>query len=69
MPNKIIYSWERVPVIFDLRYASCLIGMNTEVLRRITSKGEFPAFKVGKQWRVKKEDLLAWIDKQKVGQA
>lgn len=63
--NRIISNWERVPVIFDLDYASVLVGSTRCNLKYLAHQKRFPAFKVGRLWRVKKEDLLAWIEAQK----
>ena len=59
-----VTTWERIPVIFDLSFAACLIRMDQENLRKIARSGGFPAFKVGTKWRVRKTDLSEWIDCQ-----
>jgi excisionase family DNA binding protein len=33
-------------------------------VRRLAREGELPAFKVGRQWRVKRELLEAWIEQR-----
>jgi excisionase family DNA binding protein len=60
-------AWERVPVVFNLSYAALLLGVSLDRLRKLAQHGDFPAFKLGKQWRVNKTDLLSYIDDQKVG--
>lgn len=35
---------------------------------RLVQDGKIPAFKVGRGWRVKKEDLNEFIEKQKRGE-
>jgi excisionase family DNA binding protein len=35
---------------------------------KLVQDGKIPAFKVGRHWRVKKEDLSAFIEKQKKGE-
>lgn len=57
--------WNRVPVIFDLTYAAALLGVSTDRMHKLAQQGRFPAFKVGKLWRVRKDDLLTYIDQQK----
>lgn len=61
---KSVNCWEKIPVIFSLAYAACLLDMNPERLRILAHDGQFPAFKAGKNWKVEKEKLRAWIDKQ-----
>ncbi len=34
------------------------IGKNT--FYALVNEGKLPAFRIGKQWRVRREDLLAW---------
>jgi len=54
----------------DLPFASELIGLTTSQIKNKARKGTFPAFKVGERsWRVKKDDLLDWIEKQKMSPA
>jgi excisionase family DNA binding protein len=57
-------AWERVPVVMDLSYAAVLLGVSLDRLRKLAQRGEFPAFKVGKLWRVNKTDMLSYIQKQ-----
>lgn len=33
---------------------------------KLVQDGKIPAFKVGKQWRIKKDDLLKYIELQKL---
>lgn len=58
-------AWERVPVVFDLSYAAALLGVSLDRIRKLAQRGEFPAFKVGKLWRVNKTDMLTYIENQK----
>lgn len=59
-------TWDRVPVVFDLPYAATLLGVSLDRIRKLAQRGEFPAFKVGKLWRVNKTDMLAYLEHQKV---
>lgn len=59
-------SWDEVPIVIDLEYVSCYILQYTvQTLKLFSREKRFPAFKVGTGWRVKKDDLLDWIEKQK----
>lgn len=62
--RKIITNFDEVPVIFDLAYASVLVGVCIVRLRQLSAEGKFPAFKIGNQWRVKKDDFMEWIKKE-----
>jgi excisionase family DNA binding protein len=57
--------WNRIPVVFDLAYAATLLGVSLDWLHKLAQRGQFPAFKIGKLWRVRKDDLLSYIEKQK----
>lgn len=57
--------WNRVPVIFDLAYASALLDISLDRMHKLAQQKRFPAFKVGKLWRVRKDDLVAYIEQQK----
>jgi excisionase family DNA binding protein len=59
-------AWEHVPVVFDLSYAAVLLGVSLDRLRKLAQRGEFPAFKVGKLWRVNKTDMLSYMQNQQV---
>lgn len=57
--------WNRVPVIFDLAYAAALLGVSLDWLHKLAQRGQFPAFKIGKLWKVRKEDLQQFIESNK----
>lgn len=60
-------SWEEVPIIIDLEYvAAYILGYTTVTLKRLIFTKGFPAFQVGRFWRVDKNKLREWIDAQKV---
>ena len=50
-------------VLTTLETASFL-RVHIETLRRLARRGEIPSFKVGKDWRFRKDSLLRWADKQ-----
>jgi len=35
---------------------------------RLVQEGKIPAFKVGRSWRIKREDINEFIEKQKIGE-
>ena len=68
-PRKpiIIYkNWDDLPLILGLTEISVLTGLGPERIRQLCAKGELPAFRVGKLWKVEKNDLKDWFDSQKV---
>ncbi len=40
-----------------------MLKMNVQVIARKLQYGELPGYKIGKDWRVKEEDLLSWLEK------
>jgi len=40
-----------------------MLKMNVQVIARKLQYGELVGYKIGKDWRVKESDLLAWLDK------
>jgi excisionase family DNA binding protein len=40
-----------------------LLKMNVQVIARKLKYGELTGYKIGKDWRVKESDLLAWLEK------
>ena len=41
------------------------LQMSTSSIYKMAQKGKIPAYKVGRQWRFRKEEIDAWIKKQK----
>lgn len=63
--RKIVTDWNAVPVIMDLAYASVLLGRTPESLKQLAQKGMLPAFKLGAEWRIDKDDLKKYIEESK----
>lgn len=60
--TKFITNWDEVPIVVDLAYISVLLGISNEYARQLVRDGIIKAFKVGKLWRIKKEDLKSFIE-------
>ncbi len=41
-----------------------MLKMNVQVIARKLQAGELTAYKIGKDWRVKREDLLEWLERR-----
>lgn len=50
--------------IMTLREAAKYLGVHTITIYRLINKIDIPAFKLGGQWRFKKDVLDAWLMKQ-----
>ncbi len=44
--------------------ASALLGVHDQTLRKLARQKKIPAFKVGKEWRFRREALVRWADEQ-----
>ncbi|HOJ16777.1 MAG TPA: helix-turn-helix domain-containing protein [Caldisericia bacterium] len=42
------------------------LQMSTSSIYKMAQAGRIPAYKVGRQWRFKKEEIDSWVEKQKV---
>ena len=40
------------------------LSLHELTVRRLARQGEIPAFKIGRQWRVKKDLLDRWIERE-----
>ena len=47
--------------IMTPKEAAKYLGLHLITIYRLTKKGELPGFKIGGQWRFKKDLLEAWI--------
>lgn len=52
--------------ILTLPEVADLLKVADKTVYTMAQKGELPAFKVRGQWRFKRDDLDAWIERQKV---
>ena len=50
--------------ILSTKEASALLRVNSVRVRELAEAGEIPGFRVGKNWRYRRSDLVAWVDRQ-----
>ena len=51
--------------VLNAEAAAAFLGAHVETLRRLARRGGIPSFKVGRDWRFRKEALLRWSDGQR----
>lgn len=51
--------------ILDCAGAGALLGWHSKSVERKARTGEIPAFKVGREWRFRRADLLEWLAQHK----
>ena len=50
--------------MMDVEQVAAYLGLHPLTVRRLARDGEIPAFKVGRQWRVKRGLLGQWIEER-----
>ncbi len=56
-----VVGWNQVPIVIDLPYVAVVLGANPEVIRRYLASGKLKGFKVGREWRINKSDLMEFV--------
>jgi excisionase family DNA binding protein len=51
--------------LLTLKQVAEYLGVSTITVRRLAKSGELPGFKVGKDWRFQRKDILSYVEKQK----
>lgn len=49
--------------VLNAQEAANFLGAHVETIRRLARKGDIPAFKIGKDWRFRREVLLRWEER------
>lgn len=58
---KSIKSFDDLPLIMDCEYVATLLGIHINSIYKLCLNGEIKAFKVGKLWRIKREDFESFV--------
>ncbi len=48
--------------VMDASAAAAFLGAHVETIRRLARRGEIPSFKVGKDWRFRREAIERWSE-------
>lgn len=56
-----VHNWDEVPVVINLPFVAVILKANPEVVRRYLASGKLKGFKVGKEWRINKSDLMDFV--------
>jgi len=62
MKQKPVTNWDDVPVIIDPVYVARLLGVTPTRVREMCRKEQIPNTKLGKLWRISKEDLRNYME-------
>lgn len=50
-------TWDEVPVVINVPYVAMILKTSQDVVRKHLAAGELRGFKVGREWRINKEEL------------
>lgn len=56
--------FEDIDEIMTIEEVARYLSLHELTVRRLAREGEIPAFKIGRQWRVKKDLLDRWIERE-----
>ena len=54
--------WSEVPLILDSAYVAKLLAISLDKVRDMMAKGEIPARKAGREWRITKDRFKVWME-------
>jgi len=57
-------SEENMPDMLTIAEVAKYLKLHELTVRRLAREGELPAFKVGRQWRIKRDLLESWIEQR-----
>jgi len=55
------------PALLTVKQVAEILQWNPFTIVKKTEKGELPGFKVGREWRFRQEDIVAWIETKRTG--
>ena len=50
-------------VLYTAAEVAALLRLNVQVVQRKLQAGEIPAYRIGREWRVERSQLLAWLER------
>lgn len=56
-----VTNWDEVPIVMDIVMAARIVGQTPESIKHKCQQGLFPAYKEGKEWRIEKDLLKAYM--------
>ena len=53
--------------VFSIHEAAAFLGVHEQTVRRLARRGGIPCFKVGRDWRFRREAIFHWTEEQQQG--
>jgi excisionase family DNA binding protein len=54
--------WDDLPDVLTVKQAADYLRLNFNTVKRLLSQGKLPGRKVGRQWRIDKDDLKRYLE-------
>jgi len=51
--------------VMNASQAAAFLGAHIETIRKLARRGEIPCFKLGRDWRFRRQALIRWADEQR----
>ena len=64
MKESIVKSYDELPLFLNAEMLAKALGVATSTAYELMHSDAFPTFRIGSRICVKKDHLLAWIDKE-----
>lgn len=62
MSEKQYTSWDGVPLSLTVDEAANVLGVHSNTVRNVIKSGELAARKVGREWRIARENLRVYLE-------
>ena len=56
------------PILLTVKQVAEILQWNPSTIVKKAEKKELPGFKMGRDWRFKQQDIVAWIEAKRNGQ-
>ena len=66
--NPPIHNLPHPPNLLTAKQVAEILQWNPFTIVKKAEKGELPGFKLGREWRFRQEDILAWIEQKRNAQ-
>lgn len=58
-------NWDEVPLVLSTRQVADILSVHINTVKRLITRGELPASKIGRVLRIGKADLKQYLDESK----
>ena len=55
-------SWDEVPLLLSSQEVADFLGVHMQTVKKLITQKEIPAKKVGRAWRITKDDLKQYME-------